>query len=152
MVRFRVKLTQRETESRQREVKSSASISESILSWCEMLDGGCVRLHSRETSQETVPDLGKFVRSWLGAKPIGQEEKNSRHAQQTESRGPGDPYRCGSQNKWWIHFSSKHFYLQFRCFQLEYCSNHFNTTRIFYLKHLRFLISLCPLWLFWFLL
>ena len=61
-----------------------------------------------------------------------------------ESAGPGDPCQMWVVHKWWIH-SQEHFMSSLGCFQLEYCSNHFNTTRFFYLKPLCFLISLCPL-------
>ena len=63
-----------------------------------------------------------------------------------EAAGLGDISDVGV-SRCWIH-SQEHWALFFSslgCFQLEYCSYHFNTTQFFYMKHLCLLIALCPL-------
>ena len=111
----------------------------------DVLDGGCVRgFRQGDQSGDCAVDLGKFVRSWLGAKPIGQERRIQDMLSRRNQQVLETPVRCGLWTNGEFILKSIFIY-SLGCFQLEYCSNHFNTTRIFYLKHLCFLISLCPL-------
>lgn len=111
----------------------------------DVLDGGCVRgFRQGDQSGDCAVDLGKFVRSWLGGKPIGQERRIQDMLSRRNQQVLETPVRCGLWTNGEFILKSIFIY-SLGCFQLEYCSNHFNTTRIFYLKHLCFLISLCPL-------
>lgn len=95
----------------------------------DVLDGGCVRgFRQGDQSGDCAVDLGKFVRSWLGAKPIGQERRIQDMLSRRNQQVLETPVRCGLWTNGEFILKSIFIY-SLGCFQLEYCSNHFNTTR-----------------------